>query len=154
MCVFLGVGRKAPFLISMTTSKQGSGLDTALPAGFLPCNVQHTHAHKHTNKLFTNKAELWQAGKEKAAMLQWLLLLFLSLMFFTLFGRPPVTLSLSLCLYPSYKHNMTDDLMRLTLANGASVCVCVYGGGGDGGYMCAYSMCQHMHVSVSRCKTE
>ena len=85
-CVFLGVGRKKLlfFLITMTTSKQGSGLDTALPAGFLPCNVQHTHAHKHTNnKLFTNKAELWQAaGKEKAAMLQWVLLLLLSLMFF------------------------------------------------------------------------
>lgn len=63
-CVFfLVLAEKLLFLISMTTSKQGSGLDTALPAGFLPCDVQH--ARKHTNKLFTNKAELWQAGRER-----------------------------------------------------------------------------------------
>ena len=99
------LAEKLLFLISMTTSKQGSGLDTALPAGFLPRNVQHTHAHRHTNKLSANKAELWQAGEEKAAMLQWVLLLLLSLMFFTLFGRPPFTPALSLRLYPSYKHN-------------------------------------------------
>lgn len=45
---FLELAEKLLFLISMTTSKQGSGLDTAWPAGFLPCNVQHTHAHKQT----------------------------------------------------------------------------------------------------------
>lgn len=45
---FLELAEKLLFLISMTTSKQGSGLDTAWPAGFLPCNVQHTHAHEQT----------------------------------------------------------------------------------------------------------
>lgn len=54
--------------MSMTTSKKGkkgSGLDSALPVDFLPCNVQHTHAHRHTNKVSTNKAKQWKAGRKR-----------------------------------------------------------------------------------------
>lgn len=109
--VFLGAGRKALFLISMTTSKQGSGLDTALPAGFLPFDVHCTRAHKH--KVVANKAKLWQAGKEKAATLQWVLLLFLSLMFLYFVWQTSLhSISVS-SPHINITDCLNDDLMRL-----------------------------------------
>lgn len=107
----------------MATSKQGSGLDTALPAGFLPCNVQHTHRGTNTQTNYSlTKLSCSRQGKRKLRCCSGCCCCYCLWCFSLCLADLP---SLRLCLHPSYKHNwLTDDLMRLT-EECVRLCVCV-----------------------------